>query len=115
MAQPPDTAPVPAPAPSVTIDDVTAAAKIVDGVVRRTPLVRSRALTDRLGGPVYLKCENLQRGGSFKLRGAYTRMSRMPAAERARGVVAASAGNHAQGVAIAARELGIDVRVYMPV
>jgi threonine ammonia-lyase medium form len=107
MAQPP----VP---PAVTIDDVTAAAKIVDGVVRRTPLVRSRALTDRLGGPVHLKCENLQRGGSFKLRGAYTRMSRMPAGERARGVVAASAGNHAQGVAIAARELGIHATVFMP-
>jgi threonine ammonia-lyase medium form len=100
--------------PAVTIDDVTAAAKIVDGVVRRTPLVRSRALTDRLGGPVHLKCENLQRGGSFKLRGAYTRMSRMPAGERARGVVAASAGNHAQGVAIAARELGIHATVFMP-
>jgi threonine dehydratase len=103
----------PAPA-AVTVDDVTAAAKILDGVVRRTPLVRSRALTDRLGGPVHLKCENLQRGGSFKLRGAFTRMSRMSAAERERGVVAASAGNHAQGVAIAARELGIAARVFMP-
>jgi threonine ammonia-lyase medium form len=103
----------PAPA-TVTVDDVTAAAGIVAGVVRRTPVVHSRALTDRLGGPVFLKCENLQRGGSFKLRGAYTRMARMPAQERARGVVAASAGNHAQGVAIAARELGIHVRVYMP-
>jgi threonine dehydratase len=99
---------------AVSVDDVTAAAKILDGVVRRTPLVRSRALTDRLGGPVHLKCENLQRGGSFKLRGAYTRMSRMPADQRERGVVAASAGNHAQGVAIAARELGIAVRVFMP-
>jgi threonine ammonia-lyase medium form len=102
-------------AASVTVDDVTAAAELIDGIVRRTPVVRSRALTDRLGGPVHLKCENLQRGGSFKLRGAYTRMARMPAEQRARGVVAASAGNHAQGVAIAARELGIDVRVYMPV
>jgi threonine dehydratase len=100
--------------PAVTVDDVTAAAKLLDGVVRRTPVLRSRALTDRLGAPVHLKCENLQRGGSFKLRGAYTRMARMPAEERARGVVAASAGNHAQGVAIAARELGIPVRVYMP-
>jgi threonine dehydratase len=99
---------------TVTVDDVTAAAGIVAGVVRRTPVVHSRALTDRLGGPVLLKCENLQRGGSFKLRGAYTRMARMPAQERARGVVAASAGNHAQGVAIAAKELGIHARVFMP-
>jgi threonine dehydratase len=99
----------------VTLDDVEAAGRLLDGVARTTPLIRSRALSERLGGPVYLKCENLQRGGSFKIRGAYTRMARMPAEERARGVVAASAGNHAQGVAIAARELGVKARVFMPV
>ena len=73
------------------------------GVVRRTPLEHSRGLAERVGGPVWLKCENLQRTGSFKIRGAYTRIARLTDEERARGVVAASAGNHAQGVALAAR------------
>ncbi len=98
----------------VTLEDVEAASRLLRGVVRRTPVVRSRALSDRLGGPVHLKCENLQRAGSFKIRGAYTRMSRLSDAEKARGVVAASAGNHAQGVALAARLLGLPARVYMP-
>jgi threonine ammonia-lyase medium form len=98
----------------VTLEDVEAAGRLLRGVVRRTPVVRSRALSDRLGGPVHLKCENLQRAGSFKIRGAYTRMSRLSDAEKARGVVAASAGNHAQGVALAARLLGLPARVYMP-
>ena len=98
----------------VTLDDVEAAGRLLRGVVRRTPVVRSRALSDRLGAPVHLKCENLQRAGSFKIRGAYTRMSRLSDAEKARGVVAASAGNHAQGVALAARLLGLPARVYMP-
>ncbi|HST80422.1 MAG TPA: threonine ammonia-lyase [Kineosporiaceae bacterium] len=98
----------------VTLEDVEAAGRLLRGVVRRTPVVRSRALSDRLGGPVHLKCENLQRAGSFKIRGAYTRMSRLSDEEKARGVVAASAGNHAQGVALAARLLGLPARVYMP-
>jgi len=99
----------------VTSADVEAAERLLRGVIRRTPVVRSRALSDRLGGPVYLKCENLQRAGSFKIRGAYTRMARLSDEEKARGVVAASAGNHAQGVALAARLLGVRARVYMPV
>jgi threonine dehydratase len=98
----------------VTLADVEAAGRLLRGVSRRTPVVRSRALTERIGGPVHLKCENLQRAGSFKIRGAYTRMSRLTDAEKARGVVAASAGNHAQGVALAARLLGLRSRVYMP-
>jgi threonine dehydratase len=98
----------------VTLDDVEAASRLLRGVIRRTPVVRSRVLSDRLGGPVHLKCENLQRTGSFKIRGAYTRMSRLSDEEKARGVVAASAGNHAQGVALAARLLGLKARVYMP-
>jgi threonine ammonia-lyase medium form len=102
-------------APPVTCADVEAAERLLRGVIRRTPVVRSRALSDRLGGPVYLKCENLQRAGSFKIRGAYTRMARLSDEEKARGVVAASAGNHAQGVALAARLLGVPARVYMPV
>ncbi|SDN60492.1 L-threonine ammonia-lyase [Klenkia soli] len=100
--------------PLVTGADVEAAARLLDGVVRRTPLEHSRALAERVGGPVWLKCENLQRTGSFKIRGAYTRIARLTDAERASGVVAASAGNHAQGVALAARELGAAATVFMP-
>ncbi|WP_347059432.1 threonine ammonia-lyase [Blastococcus sp. HT6-30] len=100
--------------PLVTGKDVEAAAELLAGVVRRTPLEHSRGLADRVGGPVWLKCENLQRAGSFKIRGAYTRIARLSDGERARGVVAASAGNHAQGVALAARLLGAEATVYMP-
>ena len=100
--------------PLVTGADVEAAAALLAGVVRRTPLEHSRALAERVGGPVWLKCENLQRTGSFKIRGAYTRIARLTDVERAAGVVAASAGNHAQGVALAARELGAAATVFMP-
>lgn len=91
------------------------ARSLLAGVVETTPVQTSRALAELVGGPVYLKCENLQRTGSFKIRGAYTRLARLSAEERARGVVAASAGNHAQGVALAAQMLGIPAVVYMPV
>jgi threonine dehydratase len=84
-------------------------------VVRTTPVENSRVLRSRVGGPVYLKCENLQRTGSFKIRGGYNRIARMSPEDRARGVVAASAGNHAQGVALAASLLGAASTVYMPV
>ena len=99
---------------AVTLADVQAARALLAGVARTTPLEGSRALSDRVGGPVWLKCENLQRTGSFKIRGAYVRIARLSAAERARGVVAASAGNHAQGVALAASLLGIASTVFMP-
>jgi threonine dehydratase len=95
-------------------DDVAAAREVLRGVLAPTPLLRSRVLSDRLGGPVFLKCENLQRTGSFKARGAYLRIARLTDAERARGVVAASAGNHAQGVAFAAALLGAKATVIMP-
>ncbi|HUZ23465.1 MAG TPA: threonine ammonia-lyase [Streptosporangiaceae bacterium] len=98
----------------VSIDDVNAAAGVLAGTIRRTLLVQSRALSELVGGPVYLKCENLQRTGSFKVRGAYLRIARLTPAQRARGVVAASAGNHAQGVALAAAELGARATVVMP-
>src|SRR4051812_15917980 len=98
----------------VTGADVEAAALLLHDVVRRTPLEHSRGLAERVGGPVWLKCENLQRTGSFKIRGAYTRISRLTPGERARGVVAASAGNHAQGVALAAQLLGAHATVFMP-
>jgi threonine dehydratase len=100
---------------SVTIDDVLAARKLLDGIVRVTPVENSRVIGARIGGPAYLKCENLQRTGSFKIRGAYVRIARMAPAERAAGVVAASAGNHAQGVALAARLLGTSATVFMPI
>ena len=99
----------------VTLDDVHAAAKLLDGVIAHTPVEVSRALARQTGAPVYFKCENLQRAGSFKVRGAYVRMAKLTPAEKARGVVAASAGNHAQGVAVAAARLGISARIYMPV
>ena len=99
----------------VTLDDVTSARKILEGVVRMTPLEPSRPLSTALGGPAWLKCENVQRAGSFKVRGAYLRIFRLTAEERARGVVAASAGNHAQGVALAADMLGAEATVFMPV
>ena len=100
---------------SVDIDDVRAARKLLDGVIRMTPLEHSRVLAAAAGGPVHLKCENLQRTGSFKIRGAYTRIARLTAEERAAGVVAASAGNHAQGVALAAQLLDTRATVFMPV
>ena len=99
----------------VTLDDVREAARALEGVVTRTPVQPFRALSEMAGANTVLKCENLQRAGSFKVRGAYTRMSRLSDAEKAAGVVAASAGNHAQGVALAAQMLGIDAVVYMPV
>lgn len=95
-------------------DDVAAAAAGLRGIVHRTPVLDSTALSALAGGRVALKCENLQRAGSFKIRGAYWRMSRLTDAEKASGVVAASAGNHAQGVALAARLLGIRSTVFMP-
>ncbi|MTD12839.1 threonine ammonia-lyase [Nakamurella sp. YIM 132087] len=100
---------------TVDVAQVREAAQRLDGVVRRTPMESSRPLAALVDGPVYLKCENLQRTGSFKIRGAYTRISRLTDEERAAGVVAASAGNHAQGVALAASLLGIEATVFMPV
>ncbi|WP_193508994.1 MULTISPECIES: threonine ammonia-lyase [unclassified Cryobacterium] len=91
------------------------AREIVSSVAQVTPMESSHYLAEVLGSPVYLKCENLQRTGSYKIRGAYYRLSRLTEEERARGVVAASAGNHAQGVAFAARELGIRATIFMPV
>ncbi|HEY2074700.1 MAG TPA: threonine ammonia-lyase [Streptosporangiaceae bacterium] len=101
--------------PPVRPADVVAARAILQPIIRQTPLLESGVLSALVGGPVYLKCENLQRGGSFKVRGAYLRIARLSAAERARGVVAASAGNHAQGVALAATVLGTQATVVMPV
>ena len=94
--------------------DIEAAAARLAGVVVRTPLVRSDALDEAAGGPVWVKAECLQRTGSFKMRGAYNRLAQLTAAERPRGVVAFSSGNHAQGVAAAARMLGVPAVIVMP-
>ena len=98
----------------VQTDDVVAARELLRDVISPTPVLRSRVLSELVGGPVFLKCENLQRTGSFKIRGAYLRIARLTDAERARGVVAASAGNHAQGVALAAALLDTKATVFMP-
>ncbi|MDP9638840.1 threonine dehydratase [Rhodococcus cercidiphylli] len=99
----------------VTTSDIASAEALLEPVMRRTPVVASRILSDLTGHEVRLKCENLQRTGSFKPRGAYNRIARLDADQRARGVVAASAGNHAQGVAWAASQVGITSTVFMPV
>ncbi len=98
----------------VEIDAVRAAAARLEGVIHATPVQRSRAVSEQVGAEVWLKCENLQRTGSFKLRGAYNRIAQLRAQERARGVVCASAGNHAQGVALAASLQGVTSTVFMP-
>ena len=98
----------------MSVEDVKAARALLDGVIRDTPVQGSRPLAERVGGPVWLKCENLQRAGSFKIRGAYTRIARLSPEQSRSGVVAASAGNHAQGVALAASLRGIAATVFMP-
>src|SRR6476619_8485295 len=99
----------------MTLADVESARELLRGVSRVTPLEGSRPLSEQVGGPVHLKCENLQRTGSFKIRGAYVRIARLSAQEKAAGVVAASAGNHAQGVALAASLVGSTAKGYMPI
>ncbi|MDQ1206430.1 threonine ammonia-lyase [Microbacterium sp. SORGH_AS_0862] len=97
-----------------TLADFEDAARTLTGLITRTPMDESQVLSEIVGAPVILKMENLQRTGSFKIRGAIYRLSRLTAEERARGVVAASAGNHAQGVALAAQRLGIPATIFMP-
>lgn len=99
---------------SVTLADIEAAARRLEGVAVQTPLIECAALNDAAGQPVLLKPECLQRTGSFKIRGAYNLLSRLPDAVAARGVVAWSSGNHAQGVACAAALLGIHAAIVMP-
>jgi threonine dehydratase len=99
---------------TTTIDDIRAAAERLDGQVIRTPLVPAARMSEVLGCELYLKLENLQRTGSFKDRGAYMRLSQLSESEPKRGVIAMSAGNHAQGVAYHARRLGIPATIIMP-
>jgi threonine dehydratase len=97
-----------------TLADIEAARRRVDGLVRTTPVFSSDTIGRRVGRPVFLKAENLQRTGSFKVRGALNKIATLSAEERAAGVVASSAGNHGQAVAWAAREAGIGATVFMP-
>lgn len=103
------------PVVTPTLKDFEAAEANVLAIAKKTPILESFYLSELTGGLVYLKAENLQRTGAYKLRGAYNRMSKLTAVERKRGVVAASAGNHAQGVALASAKLGIKATIFMPI
>jgi threonine dehydratase len=98
----------------ISLDDVRAAARRLHGVAHRTPAIRSRTLDERVGAHVVLKAENLQRVGAFKFRGAYNAVASLTPAERARGVVTVSSGNHAQALALAARLHGVSALILMP-
>jgi threonine dehydratase len=99
---------------SVTYEDIAQAARRIEGIAHRTPVVTSRTLDARLSARVFLKCENLQRGGAFKFRGAMSALSRLDEGERRRGVLTFSSGNHAQATALAASLLGMQATVVMP-
>lgn len=98
----------------VTYADVAAAARRLDGIVHRTPVHTSRTLDARVDAQVFVKCENLQRTGAFKLRGAYNAMMQLSAAQKESGVVTYSSGNHAQAVALSGRLLNVDTTIVMP-
>ena len=102
------------PATLPTYDDVVAAAGRIAGHAHRTPVITSRTVNEEFGAQVFFKCENLQRMGAFKFRGAFNALARFNATQRKAGVVAFSSGNHAQGIALAARELGIPATIVMP-
>jgi len=99
---------------AVSFQDIEDAAARLRGVAHRTPVITSATLDERVGASVFLKAENLQRMGAFKFRGAYNRLAQIPHADRHKGVVAFSSGNHAQGVALAAKLLGIPATIVMP-
>ena len=103
-----------APELDPTLESIRGAASRIRPWVHRTPLLASRSLSERLGVEVRLKCENLQRAGSFKIRGAMNSLLQLDEEQRSRGVVAFSSGNHAQGVALSARLLGIPATIVMP-
>ena len=97
-----------------TFADIQAAAKRLQGVAHRTPVLTSSFLDNLTGNHLFIKCENFQRAGAFKFRGAYNALAQLPAAQRRYGVVSFSSGNHAQGVALAAKLLGISAKIVMP-
>ena len=98
----------------LNIENIKKAQKILDGNARKTPLVKSFYLTSKTGGEIYLKLENMQLTGSFKFRGAFNKISQLTNEEKERGVIACSAGNHAQGVALSSHLLGIKSKIVMP-
>jgi threonine dehydratase len=98
----------------IGVDDVRAAARRLAGVTHRTPVLNSRTLDQLVGARVLMKAETFQRGGAFKLRGAYNKICSIPVADRDKGVLAFSSGNHAQGVALASAALGISATILMP-
>jgi len=104
----------PSPAESVAYSDVASARERVEGIVHQTPVSTSQTVNDRTGAHVVFKCENFQRTGAFKIRGAYNAISRLSEHEKNRGVITYSSGNHAQGVALASRLLGVDAVIVMP-
>ncbi len=106
--------PMMAPTLPLTFEDIISAAARLRGVTRRTPVIQKSELDNVAGNLLFVKCENLQQAGAFKLRGAYNRLSQLSEDERSRGVVAFSSGNHAQGVALAAHLLGIEATIVMP-
>ncbi len=99
---------------SVTIDDIELARRRLAGIAKHTPLIRSETLSRMIGGEVFVKAENLQKTGSFKIRGAYNRIAALAPDEKERGVIAASAGNHGQALAYAASRAGVKATVVMP-
>lgn len=99
---------------SVTFEDILSAAEQIAGIAHRTPVATSRLLDAACGNRMYLKCENLQRMGAFKFRGAYNAISRLSAAEKERGIIAYSSGNHAQAVALVSQILGLQATIVMP-
>lgn len=99
---------------TVTLADVQRARQVLEGQVKATPLIHIPSISSQLGFPIHFKAENLQRAGSFKIRGAIVKINSLTDVEKSRGVIAASAGNHAQGVALAAQSLGIPATICMP-
>jgi len=97
------------------LSDIRAARERIRDVVHTTPIITCRSLSEMAGGSLFMKCESFQRGGSFKIRGAYNKLSSLSVRERERGVTAYSSGNHAQGVALAAKLLGVRATIFMPV
>ncbi|NOT49112.1 MAG: threonine ammonia-lyase [Acidobacteria bacterium] len=99
---------------AVTLPDIEDARRLLKGIINPTPIIADEKLSDQIGARSFLKAECLQRGGSFKVRGGYNKISRLSDEEKKRGVIAASAGNHAQGVALAARLTGIKATIVLP-
>lgn len=113
-AFPPPAPPMTLPTALPTFDDVLAAARRLEGHAHRTPVLRSRTADAECGAELFFKCENFQRVGAFKFRGAFNALARLPEAQRRTGVVAPSSGNHAQAVALAAQLLGVPATIVMP-